>query len=103
MKNQDYMMKMKRYRVKIEEQNDGKKLYTPQVGNVSIIGKMYLNLFTYWENILAYDGGYCQTARMIHQLHETEQEALDAIEQYKKFITEEESKKTKSVTYKEIK
>jgi hypothetical protein len=40
---------------------------------------------------------------MIRQLYKTEQEALDAIEQYKKFITEEESKKTKSVTYKEIK
>jgi len=102
MKNQVYMKKMKRYRVKIEEQNDGKKWYTPQVGNVSIVGKMYLNLFTYWENILAYEGGFCQTARMIHQLYETEQEALDAIEQYKKFFNKEFDTKIKSVTYKEI-
>ena len=95
-------MKMKRYRVKIEEQNDGKKWYTPQVGNVTLIGKWQLNLRTNWENILTYDVGRCETARMIRQLYKTEQEALDAIEQYKKFITEEELKETKSVTYKEI-
>jgi len=96
---------MKRYRVKIEEKNNGEKWYTPQVGNVSIIGKMYLNLFTNWENILVDDLNRCQIVRtnsLTSYSYRTEQEALNAIEKYKKFLNKEFGEETKSITYKEV-
>lgn len=96
---------MKRYRVKIEERNNGEKWYTPQVGNVSIIGKMYLNLFTDWENILVDDLNrlqIVQTNRLTSYSYRTEQEALNSIEKYKKWLNEEFGTKIKSTTYKEV-
>jgi hypothetical protein len=96
---------MKRYRVKIAERNNGEKRYTPQVGNVSIIGKMYLNLFTNWENILVDDLNRLQIVQTNHLTsysYRTEQEALNAIEKYKKWLNEEFDTKIKSTTYKEV-
>jgi hypothetical protein len=96
---------MKRYRVKIEERNNGEKRYTPQVGNVSIIGKWQLNLHTNWENILVDDLNklqIVQTNRLTSYSYRTEQEALNAIEKYKKWLNEEFYTKTKSITYKEV-
>jgi hypothetical protein len=46
--------------------------------------------------------GYME-AQSMYESHSTEQDALDIIEGYKKYLIEEEGKETKNITYKTIK
>ena len=89
------------FRIQIEEKRNGEKRYIPQVGTPRLrIGKFDF-LSIEWENIIKYDWGYTST-QVMYESHPTEQDALDAIEGYKKYIFEEEQKVTIKTTYKPV-
>lgn len=90
-----------KYRIEIEERNNGEKRYIPQVGIPSLkIGKF--DFFSIkWRNIIK-DNTFFFYTPYIEYSYNTEQEALDVIEGYKKYLIEEKGKETKSTTYKII-
>lgn len=88
-----------KYRIEIEERNNGEKRYTPQVGIPSLkIGKFDF-LSMKWGNIIE-DNTSFWISSLAHVSYNTEQEALDVIEGYKKYLIEEKGKETKSTTHK---
>jgi hypothetical protein len=90
------------FRIQIKEQRNGTKRYIPQVGIPRLrIGKFDF-LSIEWENIIKSGVGYME-AQSMYESHSTEQDALDIIEGYKKYLIEEEGKETKNITYKTIK
>lgn len=90
------------FRIQIEEKRNGTKRYIPQVGTPRLrIGKFDF-LSVGWENIIKSGWGY-MSAQVMYESHSTEQEALDIIEGYKKYIFEEEQKVTINTTYKPVK
>jgi len=58
-------------------------------------------LGTKWENIITHHNRYT-TSNGITELHNTEQEALNVIESFKKSVLEEDGNKVKFTTYKMI-
>lgn len=90
------------FRIQIKEQRNGTKKYIPQVGTPRLrIGKFDF-LSMEWENIIKSGRGY-MGAQSMYESHSTEQEALDAIEGYKKYLHEEAGRETKNTTYKPVK
>jgi len=89
------------YRIKIEEKNNGEKRYIPQVGTPKLRTGRVVWLGTNWENIITQYNRYILTNGMTES-HNTEQEALNVIESFKKNILEEDGNKVKSTTYKTI-
>jgi hypothetical protein len=89
------------YRIKIEEKNNGEKRYIPQVGTPKLRTGRTIWLYTNWENILTHHNRYIALNSMTES-YNTEQEALNVIEGFKKNILEEDGKKVKSTTYKTI-
>lgn len=90
------------FRIQIEEKRNGTMRYIPQVGTPRLrIGKFDF-LPIEWENIIKSGWGY-MSAQLMYESHSTEQEALDIIEGYKKYIFEEEQKVTIKTTYKPVK
>ena len=89
------------YRIKIEEKNNGEKRYIPQVGTPKLKTGRTIWLYTNWENILTHHNRYILTNSMTES-YNTEQEALNVIESFKKNILEEDGNKVKSITYKMI-
>jgi hypothetical protein len=89
------------YRIKIEEHNNEEKRYIPQVGTPNLRTGRVVWLGTKWENIITHHNRYIASNGMTES-YNTEQEALNVIEGYKKSILEEEGKKVKSITYKII-
>lgn len=92
---------MVQYRIKIEELNNGEKSYIPQYGTEKLIVGRFCWLGMNWENIIS-DEYMFQTSTIIKQSFNTEQEAIEIIEQYKQYVAKNESEKVKSVTYKKI-
>lgn len=91
-----------KYRVKINELNNGEKRYIPQVGFPKIrLGKIIV-LSYIWENIIMDDLKTFQTATSITYFYETEDVAIAIVEDYKKYLTEQEGKKVNKTTYKEL-
>ena len=90
------------FRIQIKEQRNGTKRYLPQVGTPRLrIGKFDF-LPIEWENIIKSGWGY-MSAQLMYESHSTEQEALDIIEGYKKYLIEEEGREIKKTTYKPVK
>jgi len=90
------------FRIQIEEKRNGTMRYIPQVGTPRLrIGKFDF-LPIEWENIIKSGWGY-MSAQLMYESHSTEQEALDIIDRYKKYIFEEEQKVTIKTTYKPVK
>jgi hypothetical protein len=90
------------FRIQIKEQRNGTKRYIPQVGTPRLrIGKFDF-LSMEWENIIK-SGVHYMEAQSMYESHSTEQEALDVIEGYKKYIIEEKGKETMQTTYKSVK
>jgi len=89
------------YRIKIEERNNGEKLYIPQVGTPKLRTGRVVWLGTNWENIITHHNRYILTNGMT-EAHNTEEGALNVIEGFKKSILEEEGYKVKSTTFKTI-
>jgi len=92
---------MSKYRIKIEELNNGEKKYSPQCSKLSTVGWLVKKVSTSWYNILQ-DGGRYALSRTISQWYETEEDALSAIDNYKRTRQYEEGKKIKSTTYKNV-
>ena len=91
-----------RYRIKINEFNNGEKLYIPQVGTPKLSLGKYVHLNYEWKNILMDDIHDFQSSRYMTYSYETEEEVLAIIEGYKKYLTEQEGKKINKTTYKEL-
>lgn len=89
------------YRIKIEEKNNGEKVYIPQVGEPRLKLGRFTHLYTDWENIIPQYNHFITTKTMSHS-YPTEQEALDIIEQYKQYLSNKIGKEVKSTTYKMI-
>lgn len=101
-------MKNYKYRIKITEQNDGTKLYTPQV-------LIPINRFLEWFeiewnifgseekcfNIIQENCNFYEMETISHS-YKLESKALEIIEQYKEWVKNEHGKETKEITYKEL-
>lgn len=96
-----------KYRIKIIEQKNGDKRYVPQVRIIHPIlyffGILTLNIDSIWENIVRNSTltGF-NTSKTMSQLFYTEEQAMDTIDEYKKFHEITEGKKTKRIKYKII-
>lgn len=89
---------MRKYRIEIRTLNNGEVQYSPQVG-VSV----WFGLYISWVNILTYKNTFLpKTSENVAHWFDIEEEALAAIEEYKKHITEIEGEETKSTTYKNL-
>lgn len=92
---------MSHYRIKIEERNNGEKWYTPQVGYEKLRLGRYDRLFISWENIIPQHQSFITSNSMSYS-YPIEQEALDIVEIYKRYLQDEKGNKVKSTTYKII-
>ena len=92
---------MLRYRIQIEEKNNGKKWHIPQVGEPRLKLGRFTHLYTDWENIIPQHHHFITTKSMSYS-YLTEQEALDIIEQYKQYLQDKRGEQIKSTTYKII-
>ena len=91
-----------RYRIKINELNNGKKEYIPQVGTPKLSLGKYVHINWEWENIIMDDIHKFQTSIYMTYLYKTEEKAIAVIEGYKKYLTEQEGKKVNKTRYKEL-
>jgi hypothetical protein len=90
------------YRIQIEESNNGKKLYVPQVGKLVIKNKLFRQTQEIkWYNILQY-GGRFELSTTIKEWCYSEEKALSIINGHKGIDEYEEENKIKSITYKMI-
>jgi hypothetical protein len=90
-----------KYRIKIEERNNGEKWYIPQVSfKRNWLGKqVWLNIG--WLEIND-KYTYFSTEHSKQMSVREEERASKIIESYKLYLAEKHSKQTKSITYKEI-
>ena len=84
-----------RYRIKVEERQNGEVSYIPQVGHPKLTTSVYTYLFTEWYNILDVKE-HSKTEVVPHFLEVT---AKQVIEDYKNNLLEEEGRGVKSVRY----
>jgi hypothetical protein len=92
------------YRIKITEQNNGEKMYTPQVTRP--VGKL-LKMFGFkdkWLNIIPKLGSHkgFDTDESMSLLFDTEEKAIEYIEGHKLYLEGKYGKQTKSITYKQV-
>ena len=90
------------YRIKIEERNNGKKLYIPQAGKLKISGLWIKKQKIVWYTIVHAHGNTFGLSETITVGYATEDSALKVIDDYKNKDGIEESNKVKSTTYKTI-
>lgn len=81
---------MERYRIKVETNKKGDKFYIPQVGEVHLKGKIFKNLSTTWKNIISKHVVEPYAMSSMEEWYGTEEEALEVIEKYKKYIEKED-------------
>jgi hypothetical protein len=93
-----------KYRVKIIEKNDGTILYVPQVGKVTLYPGRFCFLSYDWRNIIrkGISTEFDKPSKVVTYYYDTEQDVLDIIESYKQHLIKQDSKKVKSITYKEL-
>ena len=92
---------MSHYRIKIEERNNGDKLYIPQVCRLEITGRWVKRQKLVWYNILI-SGSSFSLSQTNAAKYGNEELALKMINDYKNKDIIEEGKKVKSTTYKMI-
>lgn len=93
-----------KYRIKIIEKNDGTKLYVPQVGEFKLHTGRFCFLSYDWRNITqkGISTDFDRPSKVVTYYYDTEQDVLDIIESYKQHLIKQDSKKVKSITYKEL-
>jgi len=89
------------YRIKIEELNNGKKLYIPQVSKLEIYGRWIKKQRLVWYNIHNIGESF-GSSDTITTKYGNEEDALKVIEGHKNRYQIEEDNKVKSVTYKDV-
>ena len=92
------------YRIKITEQNDGEKMYTPQATRP--VGKL-LKMFGFkdkWLNIIPQLGSHngFDTDESMSLSFNVEEKAIKCIEDRKLYMEGKYGKQTKSITYKQV-
>jgi hypothetical protein len=93
---------MSHYRIKIEERNNGQKLYTPQVCKLEIKKRLFKQTQELvWYNIHKIGVAF-GTSTTICAKYGNEEDALKVIESYKNKHQVEKDSKIKFVTYKMI-
>ena len=93
---------MSYYRIKIEERNDGQKLYIPQVCKLEIKKRLFKQTQELvWYNIYKIGGAFGSSATITAK-YGNEEDALKVIEGHKNRYQIEEDNKVKSTTYKTI-
>jgi len=94
---------MSHYRIKIEERNNGEKLYIPQVCQLKIVGTwLKKRQELVWYNIIG-DGELTMAlSETSTAKYKTEEYALKIIENHKNVDVIREGNKIKSTTYKMI-
>jgi hypothetical protein len=91
------------YRIKIEELNNGEKLYKPQICKLKIKKRMFKQTQELvWYNILRAHGSTFGLSTTVWERYDNEEVALRVIEDYKNKEQVEEDHKIKSTTYKMI-
>jgi hypothetical protein len=91
------------YRIKIEELNNGEKLYIPQICKLKIKKRMFKQTQELvWYNILRAHGSTFGSSDTITVRYGNEEDALKVIEGHKNRYQIEEDNKVKSVTYKDV-
>jgi hypothetical protein len=91
------------YRIKIEELNNGEKLYIPQICKLKIKKRMFKQTQELvWYNILRAHGSTFGLSTTVWERYDNEEVALRVIEDYKNKEQVEEDHKIKSTTYKMI-
>ena len=93
---------MSYYRIKIEEKNNGEKVYIPQTCKLESFGVWTKRQQIVWYNIINDHGNTFALSKTITVTHRTEDSALKVIEDYKNKDGIEEGNKVKSTTYKMI-
>jgi hypothetical protein len=94
---------MSYYRIKIEEKNNGEKVYTPQLCRLRIKKRMFRQTQELvWYNILRAHGSTFGLSTTVWERYENEEGALRVIEDYKNKEQVEEGNNVKSVTYKDV-
>ncbi len=99
----DKNMELK-YRIKITEQNDGGKLYTPQV---TVPGGKLLKMFGFkdkWLNIIPQLGNHNEfdSDESMSMAFYIEEKAIEYIDGHKLCMEGKYGKQTKSITYKPL-
>ena len=92
---------MSHYRIKIEERNNGVRVYTPQYCKLEITRGWIQRQRLGWYNIIPRASGFTLSNDMSAG-YTTEESALKVIEDYKNKDGIEEANKVKSTTYKMI-
>jgi hypothetical protein len=92
------MSTLRKYRIKVEERQNGDKYYTPQVGTPKLIGRRSVYLFTDWKNIIS-DGESSSTSSINYP---TEQGAKELIDRYKENISIQEGNQVKKISFIEV-
>ena len=80
---------MSRYRIRIDELNNGEKRYVAQVMKMEITGGWVKRTRFFWENIN-------------NIIHTTEESALNAINREKEFESQRLNNSVKSTTFKMV-
>ena len=94
---------MSNYRIKIEEKNNGQKVYIPQVCKLEINKRLFgQTQELVWYNIHYPYGTTFGLSKTIGEKYNNEEDALKVIEDYRNKYQIEEGDKIKSTTYKMI-
>ena len=91
-----------KYRVKINELNNGKTEYIPQVGIPKLSLGKYVHLNYEWKNIIMDSISEFGSSKYMTYSYKTEEESLAIIEGYKKYLIKQVGKKVNKTTYKEL-
>jgi hypothetical protein len=89
------------YRIKITELKNGEFRYTPQVSEASVVGWLFKKLTIRWWNIVTSGYGFNTTGTM-EEYYDTEQQAIEVVEQYIKYHEIKQGRKTAKISYKHI-
>lgn len=90
------------YRIKIEELNNGEKLYIPQVSKLEIYGGWIKKQRLVWYNLHQFYDTTFDLSTETATRYSNEEDALKVIEGHKNRYQIEEDNKVKSVTYKDV-
>jgi len=89
------------YRIKIEEKNNGQKLYVPQVCKLEINKRLFRQTQKLvWYNIRQHCKITFGLSKTIGEKYNNEEDALKVIEGYRNKLQIKEGDKVKSITYK---
>ena len=89
---------MRQYRIRVEEKKSGEREFTPEVRNISKRFKRVVLPFIGWHNINI-DNGHCYCSSTRREIYDNVEGAVDAINQYKEYVSELDKDKIKYTYY----